>query len=126
MAKSVLYMSMSLDGFITGPDDDQGNGLGNGGHRLHEWLGEPVSEYPHFDPPGLSGQVSAELMATGAVVVGRKTFDYAGHWGGDHHRVPIFVPTRGTRRSRRAAGSTTCQTPRPRCARPRRPPATRT
>jgi len=35
-------------------------------------------------------------MATGAVVVGRKTFDYAGHWGGDHHGVPIFVPTRGT------------------------------
>jgi dihydrofolate reductase len=32
----------------------------------------------------------------GAVVVGRKTFDYAGHWGGDHHGVPIFVPTRGT------------------------------
>jgi dihydrofolate reductase len=61
---------------------------------LHEWLGEPVSEYPHFDPPGLSGQVFADLMATGAVVVGRKTFDYAGHWGGDHHGVPIFVPTR--------------------------------
>ena len=96
MAKSVLYMSMSLDGFITGPDDGPGNGLGTGGLRLHEWLGEPVSEHPHFDPPGLSGQVFAEVMATGAVVVGRKTFDYAGHWGGDHHGVPIFVPTRGT------------------------------
>jgi dihydrofolate reductase len=39
--------------------------------------------------------VFAEVMATGAVVVGRKTFDYAGQWGGDHHGVPIFVPTRG-------------------------------
>jgi dihydrofolate reductase len=77
MAKSVLYMSMSLDGFITGPDDGPDNGLGNGGLRLHEWLGEPVAEHPHFDPPGLSGQVFAELMATGAVVVGRKTFDDA-------------------------------------------------
>jgi dihydrofolate reductase len=96
MAKSVLYMSMSLDGFITGPDDGPGNGLGHGGHVLHEWLGEPVSRRPRFDPPGLSGQVFAELMATRAVVVGRKTFDYAGHWGGDHHGVPIFVPTRGT------------------------------
>jgi len=94
MAKSVLYMSMSLDGFITGPDDGPGNGLGTGGNRLHEWLGEPVSERPHFDPPGLSGQVFAEVMATGAVVVGRKTFDYAGHWGGDHHGVPIFVVSR--------------------------------
>ena len=96
MAKSVLYMSMSLDGFITGPHDGPGNGLGIGGNRLHEWLGEPVSELPYFDPPGLSGQVFAELMATRAVVVGRKTFDYAGQWGGDHHGVPIFVPTRGT------------------------------
>ncbi|MEV4580394.1 dihydrofolate reductase family protein [Nonomuraea jabiensis] len=95
MAKSVLYMSMSLDGFITGPGDGPGNGLGNGGLRLHEWLGEPVSEPPYFDPPGISGQVFGESMATGAVVVGRKTFDYAGHWHGDHHGVPIFVPTRG-------------------------------
>jgi len=92
---AVLYMSMSLDGFVTGPDDGPGNGLGTGGNGLHAWLGEPVSELPHFDPPGLSGQVFAELMATGAVVVGRKTFDYAGHWSGDHHGVPIFVPTRG-------------------------------
>jgi dihydrofolate reductase len=96
MAKSVLYMSMSLDGFIAGPDDGPGNGLGNGGRVLHQWLGEPVSRRPSFDPPGLSGQVFAELMATRAVVVGRKTFDYADHWGGDHHSVPIFVPTRGT------------------------------
>ncbi len=95
MANSVLYMSMSLDGFITGPHDGVDNGLGDDGMRLHEWLGQPVAGYPHFDPPGVSGQVFAELMATGAVVVGRKTFDYAGRWGGDHHGVPIFVPTRG-------------------------------
>ncbi|MDQ1058541.1 dihydrofolate reductase [Arthrobacter globiformis] len=95
MSKAILYMSMSLDGYIAGPDDGPDNGLGTGGLRLHEWLGEPVSDYPHFDPPGVSGQVLAESMATGAVVVGRKTFDYAGHWGGDHHGVPIFVPTRG-------------------------------
>lgn len=94
MAKSILYMSMSLDGFISGPDDGPGNGLGVGGGRLHEWLGDPVGEYPHFAPSGASGQVFGEVMATGAVVVGRKTFDYAGHWGGDHHGVPIFVPTR--------------------------------
>jgi dihydrofolate reductase len=89
-------MSMSLDGFITGPDDGPDNGLGTGGLRLHEWLGKPVPDYPHFDPPGLNGQIFDEVKATGAVVVGRKTFDYAGHWGGDHHGVPIFVLTRGT------------------------------
>ncbi|MEO8095481.1 MAG: hypothetical protein ABI632_11175, partial [Pseudolysinimonas sp.] len=57
MTKSVLYMSMSLDGYIAGPDDGPDNGLGTGGSRLHQWLGAPVSEYPHFDPPGPSGQV---------------------------------------------------------------------
>lgn len=96
MAQSVLYMSMSLDGYITGPNDGPGNGLGDGGMRLHEWLGEPVVDYPHFAPAEVSGQVFAEQMSTGAIVVGRKTFEYAGNWGGDHHGVPIFVPTRGT------------------------------
>jgi hypothetical protein len=38
MAKLVLYMSMSLDGFITGPGDDAEHGLGRGGERLHGWL----------------------------------------------------------------------------------------
>jgi dihydrofolate reductase len=95
MSSSVLYMSMSLDGFITGPDDDASQGLGRGGERLHEWLGPMTDAAPYFHPPGASGQIVDELMATGAVLVGRRTFDYAGHWGGDHHGVPIFVPTRG-------------------------------
>ena len=38
MSRAVLYMSMSLDGFIAGPADGPGNGLGDGGQRLHEWL----------------------------------------------------------------------------------------
>ena len=95
MGSSVLYMSMSLDGFVTGPDDGPGSGLGVGGERLHAWLGEWTGRPTGFDPPGASGVVFRELMATGAVVVGRKTFDYADHWDGDHHGVPIFVPTRG-------------------------------
>jgi dihydrofolate reductase len=96
MARSVLYMSMSLDGFITGPGDDAEHGLGIGGERLHEWLGEWMGRPSGFQPPGASGEVFDEVMATGAVVVGRRTFDNAGHWNGDHHDgVPIFVPTRG-------------------------------
>ena len=100
MSKSVLYMSMSLDGFITGPGDDAEHGLGIGGERLHDWLGESGDDsgggVPGFHPPGASGEIFGEAMSTGAVVVGRRTFDLAGHWGGDHHGVPIFVPTRGT------------------------------
>ena len=37
MSSTVLYMSMSLDGFIAGPNEIPDNGLGDGGHRLHEW-----------------------------------------------------------------------------------------
>ncbi len=96
MSSSVLYMSMSLDGFITGPDDDVGQGLGSGGERLHSWLGDGGDDVPSgFRPSGPSGEIFDELLATGAVLVGRRTFDLAGHWDGDHHGVPIFVPTRG-------------------------------
>jgi dihydrofolate reductase len=85
---TVLYMSMSLDGFIAGPNEGPGNGLGDGGHRLHEWA-------PSLDVPGVNGQVIDELMATGAVVAGRATFELADGWGGDHHDgVPIWVFSR--------------------------------
>ena len=93
--KLVLFMSMSLDGFIAGPEDGPGNGLGNDGERLHAWLGEPDGGGPpRFQPPGRSGEVFDEMLTTGAVIVGRRTFDLAGRWNGDHHGVPIFVPTR--------------------------------
>ena len=38
MSSTVLYMSMSLDGFIAGPNERPDNGLGDGGERLHEWV----------------------------------------------------------------------------------------
>ncbi len=93
--RSVLYMSMSLDGFITGPDDDVSRGLGRGGERLHDWLGAGGDSPEDFRPAGASGEIFDEVLATGSVLVGRRTFDHAGHWNGDHHDgVPIFVPTR--------------------------------
>jgi len=105
MSRSILYMSMSLDGFITGPGDDAEHGLGIGGERLHEWLGEWRGSPSGFQPPGASADVFHESMATGAVLVGRRTFDYAGHWNGDHHDgVPIFVPTRGEPPDQPASG----------------------
>jgi len=89
MSATVLYMSMSLDGFIAGPNDVRGNGLGDGGHCLHEWL---WADSKASSPSGVSAQVFDEIMATGAVVVGRRTFELACGWAGDHHDgVPIFV-----------------------------------
>jgi dihydrofolate reductase len=95
MSKVVLYMSMSVDGFIAGPDDGPGRGLGVGGERLHDWL-RPGGVDPHSHRPvdGPGATVFDELMATGAVITGRRTFDHAGGWAGDHHDgVPVFVLT---------------------------------
>ena len=97
MSATVLYMSISLDGFIAGPNAGVGNGLGDGGQRLHEWA-IPDGKVNHPDivsPPGVNGQVFDEMLSTGAVVAGRGTFEPAGGWGGDHHAgVPIFIVTR--------------------------------
>ncbi|GAB3976011.1 dihydrofolate reductase family protein [Plantactinospora veratri] len=96
MTKIVLYMSMSVDGFIAGPDDSMEHGLGVNGARLHDWLrdgdGSPGSHRPTTGP---SVDAFDEAMGTGAVIVGRRTFEFAQGWGGDHHNgVPIFVLTR--------------------------------
>ncbi|MEU6389074.1 dihydrofolate reductase family protein [Streptomyces sp. NPDC046939] len=82
-----LYMSMSLDGFIAGPDDRPGQELGRAGGRLFNWL-------DHRGSDGRSGQVYREALGTGAVISGRRTFELAGRWQGDHHDgVPVFVLT---------------------------------
>ena len=95
MSRLILYMSMSLNGFISGPDDDMDNPFGNGGHRLHDWLRDDGPDVASLRPAaGPSRIVFDELMATGAVVTGRRTGDFVDYWGGDHHDgVPIFVPT---------------------------------
>jgi len=86
---SVLYMSMSLDGYIAGSNDEVGNPGGDDFIRLHEWFGD------FSRPSGPAGQLIDEGNATGAVLVGRRTAELVDHWGGDHHGrgVPIFVPS---------------------------------
>ena len=98
MTKVFLTMAMSLDGFITGPDDDAQNPAGTDGMRLMDWLdgvtagGDTADDYRPSDPT--NQRIFDEAMATGAVISGRRTGDFAGYWGGDHHDgVPIFVPT---------------------------------
>jgi dihydrofolate reductase len=91
MSKAILDMSMSLDGFVCGPNETPDNGLGDNGARLHWWFGKEAQN----DPDGTGRQVMGELMLTGAVVAGRGTVEPAGWWNGDHHDgVPIFILTR--------------------------------
>jgi dihydrofolate reductase len=85
---TVLYMSMSLDGYVSTPDDFLG---GDDGNRLHEWYA------PGGDSAALTGEAKdlvGELDAIGAVVTGRRTAELMDHWGGEiHGGVPIFIPS---------------------------------
>ena len=91
MAASVLYMSMSLDGYIAGPNDEPGNPGGDGFGRLHDWYGD--SQPSGAGPSKASAEFLDEMNATGAVLAGRRTVEQVDHWSGDHHGVPIFVPS---------------------------------
>lgn len=104
MAKSVLFMSMSLDGYIAGPNDTPANPGGDGFMRLHDWFLNPNGEL--FRPAGPAGELIDEINASGAVLTGRNTAEQANHWSGDHHDgVKIFVV------SHRAAGPTVASYP---------------
>jgi dihydrofolate reductase len=99
MGHVVVYLSVSLDGFITGPAPSQQAPLGAGGERLHEWLfagDTPSAINPMFRPDAGSREVFEEsVRSTGAIVVGRRWFDVVAGWGG---RPPLparyFVLTR--------------------------------
>lgn len=85
MSSSVLYMSMSVDGYIAGPDDRPGNPGGDGFDRLHEWFGD------FSRPSGPTGDLFDEMEAAGALLSGRRTAEQVDHWGGDRGGRPIFV-----------------------------------
>ena len=97
MSTSVLYMSMSLDGYIAGPNDQPGNPGGDDFMRLHKWYGFASDAAPTAetaDASGAGSQFLDEIKKTGAVLAGRNTVEQIDHWGGDHHDgVPIFVPS---------------------------------
>ncbi len=97
MGKVVVGLSMSVDGFIAGPNDGPGNPLGDGGGRLFDWWSagtERVGPDDRFRPPARSRPVVEEMFECGAIITGRRTFDIANGWGG-HHPVgaPFFLLT---------------------------------
>jgi dihydrofolate reductase len=90
-------MSMSVDGYVAGPNDNPANPGGDGFMRLHEWYGFASSPHPGgdvVDESGVGRRFLDEVKTTGAVLSGRNTVEQVDHWGGDHHDgVPIFVPS---------------------------------
>jgi dihydrofolate reductase len=98
MGKIVAAITMSVDGYITGPDDGPGKGLGEGGERLHYWvMGGPWS-YDDERPVGPEGEDAEYLndmtARAGAIVVGRTMYEASEHWGEKNpFGMPVFVVT---------------------------------
>ena len=97
MGKVATWLSMSLDGFIAGPNDGPELPLGEGGERLFAWYSGGDTEYrlPGTEMVFMISPKSAELLREahskmGALVTGRRTFDITNGWGGS---PPLGVPT---------------------------------
>lgn len=101
MSKVVIDMSVSLDGFVAGPDDGKKFSLGgNGAQHIFDWFtsggGEPV-RYDWMRPaPGADRDETERMFAdSGAYIFGRRTYDQVDGWGGSHpvEGVPVFILT---------------------------------
>jgi dihydrofolate reductase len=124
MAKVVLDISSSLDGFVAGPSPSRELPLGEGGEQLHEWVVRLASWRERHGKSGGETNPDDEVMAegiasTGAVVMGRSMFSGgAGPWEDDSNadgwwgdeppfRVPVFVLTHHARPPVTKQGGTT-------------------
>ncbi len=146
MSKLRFNITMSLDGFVAGPNQSEENPLGEGGGRLHDWAFALVAFREQHGMEG--GEVNAStpvveesLENIGAEVMGRNKFGggpgpwgddpWTGWWGDDPpFHEPVFVLTHHAREplemreARPSASSPTASSPR--SSRRRRPPAART
>ena len=98
MTKILAGITTSVDGFIAGPDDGPGKGLGAGGERLHYWVfGGPrtYDDEPRGEPTGEDAAWLADAIGRiGAVVGGRNTYEASRRWGGKNPwGLPFFIVT---------------------------------
>jgi dihydrofolate reductase len=104
MGRILLSMSVSLDGFAAGPDVTAEQPMGRGGERLHEWLfhddGDRAVAADGVTPVGVDAEQARDRYATtGAVVIGKRTFDVGvGLWQDTPFPVPCFVITHESRK----------------------------
>ena len=98
MTKVLSGITVSVDGYVAGPNDVPGNGLGDGGERLHYWVfGGPwtYENEPEGEATGEDAAWLKEAMSgLGAVVAGRWTYEAANHWGDENPwGFPVFIVT---------------------------------
>jgi dihydrofolate reductase len=101
MSRVTATITTSVDGYIVGPDDHEGQGLGVGGERLHYWvMGGPWTyETDGLDLGSGMGDQDREFYddltaGLGAGVCGRGMYDSSGAWGGTNpFDGPLFVVT---------------------------------
>jgi dihydrofolate reductase len=97
MGKVGAQITMSLDGYVAGPNDGPGRGLGERGERLHYWVfGGPWSyeQPPTGEATGVDKELLDESERIGAVIGGRWTYEAAEAWGGTNPwPVPFFILT---------------------------------
>lgn len=102
MGRVVASITTSVDGFVTGPDDRAGQGLGVGGERLHHWvMGGPWTYQGGHDTDGMHGAdrefFEAVTDGIGSGIIGRGMYDAAGAWGGTNpFPGPVVVLTHRT------------------------------
>jgi dihydrofolate reductase len=113
MGKVTVDISMSLDGFIAGPNDGLELPLGEQGEKLHEWVYGLASWRERHGLSGGESNRDAEILDeafrdVGAVVLGKRMFDNARGWGEDPpFHMPVFVLTHDTREKLTKEGGTT-------------------
>lgn len=99
MSEVFAQLSMSLDGYVAGPNDGPGNGLGDGGERLHEWVFATASWRRLHGGRGGEESEESRLVETfkraGAVIMGRRMFENGEQpWGPEPpFYKPVFVVT---------------------------------
>jgi dihydrofolate reductase len=96
VAKVIAGITISLDGYVTGPNDRRGAGLGDGGERLHWVFGGP---WTYKGERGLPADVDNAYLdevfsSGGAMICGRTMYDVVNGWGDDPgFGMPVFVVT---------------------------------
>jgi dihydrofolate reductase len=122
MSSVTCHISISLDGFVAGPNQSIENPIGEGGMRLHQWVFKTASWREQHGLEGGERNADAEVVdevvqGVGAYIMGRKMFgggdgpwdeSWTGWWGEDPpYHAPVFVLTHHSREPLSMQGGTT-------------------